>query len=117
MRITPDYKGRDDEYDDDTVRYYEEVRENNYFYELYVMIDGIKSKIVVTKHGVIINSIDGSSIHTNIVPESLFKANSLTWPNLLKIICIIEDIGAEGKRLSSKEMRNNYSNWKKENEQ
>lgn len=47
MKITPDYNGRNDLYDKDTVRYYESLDNDGYFYEMYVMVDGVKSKIVL----------------------------------------------------------------------
>jgi hypothetical protein len=112
MKITPDYKGRDDEYDDNTVRYYESINKKGYFYELYVMIDDVKAKIIITNGGVSIDFVDGRCVHTNIIPERLFKENELTWPKLRKIIRIIENTEAEGMVYSQEEMREKYILWK-----
>ena len=39
MKITPDYQGRNDGYDNNTVRFYESIDDDGYFYECYVLID------------------------------------------------------------------------------
>lgn len=113
MKITPDYEGRDDGYDNDTVRFYENLNDNDYFYELYVLIDSKKAAIIVTNEGVSVDFLDGRSIHTNIVPERLYgKTRSLKWKQLSKILETIEATDAEGKVWSSQEMEAMYNKWK-----
>src|SRR5262245_12010146 len=113
MKISPDYEGRDDGYDNNTVRFYEEIDDRGYFYELYVLIDSKKAAIVITDAGVSIDFIDGSSIDTNIMPEGRYgKQKSLQWEQLRKIIRIIEATGAEGKVWSKEEMDKFYDKWK-----
>lgn len=122
MKIRPDYEGRNDEWtggpdDKLTVRYYEKVYEDGYFYELYVMIDGVKSAIIITEGGVSIEWRSGpncdATIHTNIVPKQLFEGlERLTWPHLLKIIKIVESTGGEGLSYSREEMKELYERWK-----
>lgn len=96
MNITPDYKNRNDEFDDDIIRYYENIDDNGYFYELYVIADGIKSAIVVTDYGVSIEfrsgEKEGSVMNTEIVPKRLFPdKKKLSWNDLEQIIKIIEN--------------------------
>jgi hypothetical protein len=124
MKIRPDYKGRKDEWtgtpdDRTTVRYYESIDEEGYFYELYVMIDGVKSAIIITNDGV---SIDfrggpnvGGTIHTNIVPRRLFEGEKeLTWDKLEKIIRIIEVTDGEGRSYTAAEMEGQYQQYLRE---
>jgi hypothetical protein len=118
MKITPDYKGRNDGYDKDTVRYWERVDENSYFYELYVLIDGNKSRIQVTEGGVCvdfknpINSI--SHIDTNIIPKRLFPYKKfLEWEELYKIIKILQATGIEGRAFTVEEEEKLYKEWLK----
>ncbi len=121
MKITPDYKGRDDEWtggseDKYTVRYYESIDSEGYFYELYVNVDGIKSAIIITDDGVSIDyragSCCGSSVHTNLVPRRLFgEKKELTWPYLKRIIRILESTDGEGRFYTKEEMRAQYQEW------
>jgi hypothetical protein len=118
-KITPDFEGRDDEYDDDTIRYWESHEDGEYYYELYVLVDGRVARIVVTNFGVSVDFKDeegqpSESIHTNIVPNRLFgETEKLSWNQLLKIVSILESIGIEGTKYSKKEMDEMYEKWKK----
>lgn len=113
MKITPDYKGRNDEYDNNTVRFYESIDDNSYFYELYVLIDGKKAAVIVTNSGVSVDYLTGESVHTNIVPERLYgKRKSLKWKHLSKILEIIESTNGEGKIFSKQDMNALYEKWK-----
>lgn len=113
MKITPDYKGRNDGYDNHTVRFYESLDDDSYFYELYVLIDGKKAAIIITDDGVSVDMITGESIHTNIVPERLYgKRKSLQWKHLSKILELVEGSEAEGRVFSKQEMEALYEQWK-----
>ncbi len=116
MIITPDYKGRNDEYDENTVRYYEKIYDDWYFYELYVLVHKKKARIVITNRGVSIDfKKSGKTIGTNIDPEGLFgKTKKLKWAQLHKIIKILEKTGLEGKTHSKEEMNELYEEWKRQ---
>ena len=108
-----DYNKRVDEFDDDTVRFYESVKPDGYFYELYVLVDGLKSRIIVTKDGVSVDFKEsGETIHTNINPNRVFKNKvRLDWDDLLKIINFLEVTEIEGKKYSKKEMDDSYREY------
>lgn len=110
MKITPDFEGRDDEFDDDTVRYYERI-DDDYFYELYVLIDGEKATISITEDGVSVDQ-NGECTHTNIIPRSIFgEKESLSWPKLRHILRIVEKTGLEGKTYTAEEMDALEKKW------
>jgi len=114
MKITPDYLGRNDGLDDDTFRYYEEVDDEMYFYEIYVRINNEKHAIIITGNGVSIdNCSTGQTTTTNIKPNKLFpNCDKLNWEQVSKIIQILENTGLEGKTYSKEEMDALYQEWK-----
>jgi len=115
MKISADFEGRDDEYDDETIRYYESLSsDDGYFYEVYVLIDGVTAAIIITDDGVSVDFKDsGESIHTNIVPKFLFgEQHSLTFAKIARIITILESTGTEGRKFSVLEMNSLYEQWK-----
>lgn len=109
MVITPDPDNTDN-----IIRYYEELHDDYYFYELYVVIDGIKSAIIVTKYGVSVdNLIIDSTIHTNIDPSKLYpEKKELSWNELNRIVILLQRTSCEGKSYSASEMRSAYNKWK-----
>lgn len=123
MKIKADHEGRDDEYSKgphhkNTVRYWESIDEDGYFYELYVMIDGVKSAIIVTDDGVHIDwragRNCGGTVHTNIVPRRLFgERKELDWSRLARILKILESTGGEGKSYTPKEMQEEFAEWQR----
>jgi hypothetical protein len=122
MKISPDYKGRDDQYDKHTVRYYEELSESgDYFYELYVLINRKKAAIMVAKDFVVIEWRHykrpcRSHILTNITPGSLFpNERALAWTKLHRIIKILEQIEIEGKSFRPKKIDAVYEEWRSHN--
>ena len=105
---------RDDEYDNDTIRWYEENNKHGYFHELYVLIDDVKAAIVITNYGVSVNYLTRESIHTNIIPERLFEGKKkLSWREVAKIVDILEKTGIEGKFYSKEEMESEYKLFKR----
>ncbi len=112
MRITPDHKDRNDGYDKNTVRFYESLDKDGYFYELYVLIDDRKARIIVVNEGVWVDFLEGDSIHTNITPDRLFQNKKLLfWEQLLHIIKILEKTALEGKSYTANEMTELYEKW------
>lgn len=100
------------DFDENTIGFYENIDDEGYFYELYVLIDDKKAAIIITDDGISIDFVDGSCIHTNIVPNRLFpNMKSLPWKCLRKIIKILEDTGMEGKHYSAKEEEELYQKW------
>jgi len=122
MKIKPHIEGREDDgYDNETIRYYESLDDKGYFYELYVLIDGNYSAIIITEGGVSVEFREGpksgASIHTNIIPENLFpNSKSLEWDQLCKIIKILEVSDLEGRFFSKKHMDDLFEEWKSLNE-
>lgn len=113
MKITPDYEGRNDGYDKKTVRYFGKASSKGYFYELYVLVDGVKSAIIIDNYGVSVDFITGESIHTNIIPHKLFPGRqSLTWKHLRQIVNVLEGTSCEGKVYSRQQMETFYKEWK-----
>ncbi len=86
------YDGENSEgYDDDTIRFWESIGDDGYFYELYVLIDGVRGAIHITDCGVDVNFRSGGGFWTNIEPELIFgKCKSLTWEQIFFIIFILE---------------------------
>lgn len=117
MKITPDHNNRDDSYDEKTVRYYESIDKEGYFYEMYVLVDGKKAAVIVTDEGVSVDFTSGVCVHTNIVPNRLFPGKKmLEWSKLHKILKILESTEMEGKVFSAKQMKDRYKKWKNEKE-
>ncbi len=116
MKITPyinEEYCKDDGYDDKTIRYYEEIDETGYFYELYVRIDGQIARIIVLDEGVEVDFDSGECTYTNITPNRLFpNCKSLCWDQLYKIVKTLEKIGIEGKTYSANEMDASLEKWK-----
>jgi hypothetical protein len=117
MKITPDYKDRNDGLDNDTVRYYESVDEEGYFYELYVLLNGVKGAIIVTDAGVSVEyregELGGCVIRTDIIPEDIFgDRKDLNWNRLNYILHLVENNKTNGWVLVSEEMDDLYEYWK-----
>lgn len=114
MRIIPDND------DLSIIPYYEEIGEFSYFYELYVRIYNMKSKIVITNSNVLINfkngKLAGFTMLTSIIPDELFSGSRLIWDEILQIIKILEDTYCEGELFNSHEQFEIiYKKWKGEN--
>jgi len=123
MKITADYEGRDDEYDNETIRFYEEVDDEGYFYEVYVLIDGGKAAVIITDEGVSVQwragEKEGGSIITPLTPEKIFpNQKDLTWDDIQKILKILIGMdrksGAIGEYHSPDGMKELYEQFKKE---
>lgn len=88
--------------------------EDDYFYELYVLIEGKEANIIITSYGVSIE-FPNKYITTNITPRKLFpNKDRLDWNDLSKIVWILEDTDLEGKSYSSQEM-NDFLQYYKDN--
>ena len=112
MKILPDYKGRNDEFDENTIRYWEEIDEDGYFYELYILADGEQAAVIIMDNGVHLDYRAGNSIHTNIVPGRLFpNQKELKWSQIAKILSLLEKTDAEGMGFSKTEMDRFYKKW------
>jgi len=110
--INPEYC-KDDGYDDKTIRYYEEIDEDGYFYELYVLLDGVKAAIIILDEGVSVDFYSGECNCTNIVPNRLFpNCKSLVWDQLYQIVKTLAKTGIEGRAYSKDEMEASYQKWK-----
>lgn len=108
MKITPDFEGRNDEYDDDTVRYYEEVNDDGYFYELYVLIDGKKASISVTNSSITVYPTWAGEVPTNMVPSQMFPdLKKLEWKHLRAVLRLLEI-----SSMSLEEQDVLYQEWK-----
>jgi hypothetical protein len=95
---------------DKNIRYYENLDQDGYLYELYVNIKNKKCVIMITDCGVSLHFRDSLDfIQTNIVPSSLFpKCNSLSWKQIEKILKTLEHIGFEGVRFTGDEFKAFY---------
>jgi len=114
MKIEPKLYD-DDEYDDETYRYWESPdRNEGYFYEIYILADGEEARVVITDYGVSVDfRVSGKSIHTNIVPNRLHPGvERLNWGHLERILRIVRDTDLEGKTFSKQEMDDQYQEWK-----
>ncbi len=114
MIIKPDFEGRNDGYDDDTIRYYESIDDDGYFYECYVLVNDKKSRIVITDEGVSIDFKEsGETLCTDIVPKDLFPDHtSLNWNQICKILIILKNERCISEMKSKKFMDDNYEEWK-----
>ena len=113
MKITPDFEGRNDDYDEKTIRYWDGTDEEGYFYELYVLIDSKPAAIIVTDDGVSVDFASGECSHTNIIPKRLYGDQALlVWDQLFKIVQILEKTDIEGRLYSKKKQDNLYNLWK-----
>ncbi len=109
----------DDDYDDQTIRYWEQHDEAGYFYELYVVIrsrhnkeiDRKRANIVITNEGVSldIDTDPRTIMHTNIVPQDLFPGKKrLEWDDMYAMVKILENTDLEGVSHNAKEL---YQKW------
>lgn len=116
MKIMPDFEGRIDEYDDETIRYYEKIDEDGYFYELYVLVDGDKAAIHITDNGVSIEFLWGDTIFTDITPNKIFpEAKELDWDkHIAYILWILKKEKMKTSRTSAEEMKELYYRWQRE---
>lgn len=104
----------DDEEDDQTIRYYSEINEEGYFYELYVMLNDTHAAIVVNKNGVSIDLSSGESIFTSFEPNEFFNGKEeLDWGDLCQIISYLERTNCRGQRVSAEQMESFYDEWKR----
>ncbi len=120
-KITADWQDRDDEYtgtpdDKITVRYYSKEDDDEYFYEMYVRVNGDQAAVVVTPHGVSVDFREsGETIHTNLVPMRMFPEHAtLEWDQLNQILIVLRKTGIEGRVFSREEMEERFERWKKE---
>jgi hypothetical protein len=114
MLIKPDCEGRDDGYDNETFRYYENLSEDGYFYEVYILVGEKKAAVVVTEDGVSVDFLEsGKTIHTNIVPKAVFSGHErLTWRQIAHILVVLSNTELEGRSYSKEEMDSLYEVWK-----
>lgn len=119
-KILP-YLYSNDEYDDNTIRYWEKHNEEGYFYELYVVIhsrydkdiDKKRTNIVITPEGVSLDiDTDPKTIrHTNITPNTLFpNKKTLTWDDIMYMVEILENTDLEGVSYNAKELFQHWQN-------
>jgi len=124
-KITADFEDRNDGYDDETVRYYEEISDRGYFYEVYVLIEGDKAKINITEEGVSVDFWDeeiqgaNGSMMFKLTPNKLFPDRKfLEWENIEKIIKYVaiildaDNLNEIATYFTADEMDNFYKEWK-----
>ena len=91
---------------------FEDVVEDPYFYEIYFSLDDETHSIVVTGFGVSVLWADGSSTHTNIIPNRLFPGKiKLSDDDLIKIIDIVENTDCEGRKIPKEDMEASFKEW------
>jgi len=104
MIIKPDPEGSNEP---NTFRYYEELTNEGYYYEVYILADDEKACVFVTDDGVSVEFLSGKVISTNITPQRLFpKHKSLEWDGELeRIIKTLRDTDMEGQTFSPEEIQ------------
>lgn len=106
----------DDGLDDGTFRYWGGGTDENgdYYAEVYVLADGQKAAVVITRFGVSIDFYTGERVHTNIVPDRLFPGRDrIGWDEIEQVLKLLVRTGGEGCRYSREEMQALYDEWQR----
>jgi len=122
MEIKVDYEGRDDEhthagFHETTIRYWTNLSDEGYYYELYVIAEGQVARIVITDRGVSIDFKDShETISTDLDPEAIFGPQTeLEWDKHLSyIVHLLQKDKFVGKRQSKEDMNELYERFLKE---
>jgi len=86
--------------------YDEQCDEDDYFYDIELIVDCKVASVLVSKGGVTV-AYDSGAIKTNITPDHLFPNRSHLSPFILaQILQLLENIGYEGKFVTWDEVQN-----------
>lgn len=113
-KIKPDLKAYDGEgCEKNTIPYWEQIDEDGYFYELYVVIKKRRAAIHITDNGLDIEWRKGGGLWTNIDPQNYFPGKKeLDWDNILCLLKVLENMDFEGVAYSAEELESLYRKWK-----